>query len=1001
MAPPAIGSTTNGPVTNPPPAGGAVTPAAVTQPTPPVATQPTPPAPSGPTTPTPQTASGHFFLGGSAGFGWPSQGSDDFQLRDDQGFNLSESRYGARIGWSFTASDDGSHRFNPYVQYESVTSEVKPVSVEEVSLLVDDGEGGTKPEVDTEEAIPNDDSESGPKIPGAQDDPATTDVNESTPAEPVDEKYRDRTHYEQKASGNRFTLGLDYMYLMNSGNFIHGPVVGAFGYIQNLEYEPNTMGPYLTKEWGYRNTWKDASESGFGARVGYAAGYQWPNVSVLASAAVRYEHGIGEINVEIPDREVDDNGLAPIKYTKDTVGADINVDLYVGGTPLVIDQAATNAPTAPAPAGLQLVQIDPNTHAEAATARAEKAVIDAWLAAPGNREKLTKLEFAGDISQVKSALRYVPLHTDPMSWAWRGVLVVPIKKADGTFEEAILMSQVGNLTDTDATNDYLTAAKQPLTVAEIDSMFTAKTAQNTTTVITQAKVDEVVTEFKTEPLVYKNLKPSAADIAKIKQAIAANPKMDNVAITLAFLPVLEEPAIRHLIKVATKLTTAPFDQINFNLEGHTNVDGYTKNKELSERRAQAVQLLFLAKGIAATRIGSVAGFGQTKPQTGMQGRDIRNKRVEFVPTNVITAPGTAPVPGVISSSTPVVDVKWNRAVSYRILKLNPEAIADYKTFEIAKTMMTVQDVHIVFNNGTAAVWGDRVDTVAYTPAAGSPNVPAQVYGYESWNPIDVTPPPAPTGPAPTAPAPSAPAPSAPAPTGATAPQNYQEWQTAFNAAKAELGVAIAAEESGQAIANYITANPVTGVTKDNVDSKIQGLEAVLAVFAAADSKLNELYRAASTAEPKQFADAPVGTTEQAALDAYKVQIEAVFKDTKYDALRKLIAPYFKAIMEKKITFALALTLNKTTVKLPRGKGTVSLSYTRTDTATNVLLQIKKQGTTFTSNIAAHDETAKTFSFEADAPGKFEILRTTFIPGIGVISVVVAVVEVKKTGSGVS
>lgn len=980
----------------------------------PSAPAPSAPAPTG-TTPTPQTASSHFFVGFNEGFTLKQwQNSDDFQLRDDQGFTLFENRVGAHLGGSFALSADGRHRLNVYGQYESVTSETDAVNIGDVSRLVDDGEGGKKPEVDTAEALPNDDSESGPKIPGAQDDPTTT-VDESTPAQPVDEKYADRTHYNQNASGNRFTLGADYMYLMNSGDFIHGPVVGALGYYQAMEYESDTIGPYLPGTWTYRALYKDASEFGVGARVGYALGYQWTWGAALTSLAIRYEHGIGEINVEIPDREVEDKGVAPIEYTKDTVGMDINVDLYAGGTPLVIYQAATTAPTAPAPTGATTYRLDPaNVPPDVTTA---VATMTAWLADTNNQAAIKALGFPAEAKDIKAAARYVPVHSDAanpanVTWAWKAVFVYnlaspPQYGTNGQPAEAILMNRVGNLAATDATR-YTADATQPLDLTTLQAMITANSAQSVT-----VATKEIEEDFKTKPMRFDDNKPNAAGLTTIKakrydiSQITDPTTKKQAIIDLFYEQGMYKPSIERLLKYAEQLNSDQLKGYGFDLVGHTDSRGSpAANNALSARRAEAVRLVLELAGVNTLRFKQVIGKGESEllasdDQRGTPDekltKQMKNRRVEikFETTPTLTSSGTT------TSTTAANKVDWFKATSWRFIKLNPATLADYTAFQGVQTLITVDDIHVTFagDPANAAAWGAAAVTVP-VHLQGSTTVPAQVYGYESWNPVAVTPPPAPTPgtPTPGTPTPGTPTPVTPTPPagGATAPQNLQEWQTALTTAKSELYAAVAAEDSSHAIAKYIKANPVDGITKSNIDTKIQGLEAVLAAFATANSKLNELYRTASTANPNQFTGAPAGTTEQAALDAYKAQIETVFNEAKYDALTKLIAPYFRAVMEKKIAFATALTLDRTTVKLPNGKGTVNLSYTRTDAATNVLLQIRKQGTSYTSPTTIHDTSAKTFSFEVDGPGKYEILRTTYIPEIGLISVVVAVVEVKKT-----
>jgi OmpA-OmpF porin, OOP family len=91
-----------------------------------------------------------------------------------------------------------------------------------------------------------------------------------------------------------------------------------------------------------------------------------------------------------------------------------------------------------------------------------------------------------------------------------------------------------------------------------------------------------------------------------------------------------QPIIDEIVKLLKENPT-----LNLSVEGHTdNVGKSVYNKQLSEKRAQAVASAVTAKGIEAKRLKSV-GYGQEKPLADNASEEgkAKNRRVELVKIN--------------------------------------------------------------------------------------------------------------------------------------------------------------------------------------------------------------------------------------------------------------------------------------------------------------------------------------------------------------------------------
>jgi outer membrane protein OmpA-like peptidoglycan-associated protein len=92
-----------------------------------------------------------------------------------------------------------------------------------------------------------------------------------------------------------------------------------------------------------------------------------------------------------------------------------------------------------------------------------------------------------------------------------------------------------------------------------------------------------------------------------------------------------KPAMQmQLTKIAQALAAVPDQKLL--IEGHTDSDGPNEyNLSLSESRAESVQKILLAGGIAAERM-EIKGFGESKPIAGNStpAGKAQNRRVEIV-----------------------------------------------------------------------------------------------------------------------------------------------------------------------------------------------------------------------------------------------------------------------------------------------------------------------------------------------------------------------------------
>lgn len=96
-----------------------------------------------------------------------------------------------------------------------------------------------------------------------------------------------------------------------------------------------------------------------------------------------------------------------------------------------------------------------------------------------------------------------------------------------------------------------------------------------------------------------------------------------------------------------------FPEVKFRVFGHTDAVGSNAyNKQLGQRRANAVVNYLVANGVSRSRLQAVVSFGETQPLIVTQGRERRNRRT------------VTEVSGFIGSAPMVLDGKY-AAIIYR------------------------------------------------------------------------------------------------------------------------------------------------------------------------------------------------------------------------------------------------------------------------------------------------------------------------------------------------
>jgi len=92
---------------------------------------------------------------------------------------------------------------------------------------------------------------------------------------------------------------------------------------------------------------------------------------------------------------------------------------------------------------------------------------------------------------------------------------------------------------------------------------------------------------------------------------------------------IDDTAFAQATEVYAALTPSEWRSYHFEIAGHTDALGTAAaNEELSQKRAQAVVDLLVARGVSRSQL-TVKGYGFRRPLQGLERLDGRNRRVEI------------------------------------------------------------------------------------------------------------------------------------------------------------------------------------------------------------------------------------------------------------------------------------------------------------------------------------------------------------------------------------
>jgi outer membrane protein OmpA-like peptidoglycan-associated protein len=130
-------------------------------------------------------------------------------------------------------------------------------------------------------------------------------------------------------------------------------------------------------------------------------------------------------------------------------------------------------------------------------------------------------------------------------------------------------------------------------------------------------------------------KPKTATSAPVKAKVAARPSTAKRAIAIKVnfdkgSAVISPDSHEELNTFAAAMKSPELQDKTFWVDGHTDMSGARKtNKQLSQKRAQAVSEYLVSAGVLPERLKS-RGFGPDQPLAGMSRYAAQNRRVELV-----------------------------------------------------------------------------------------------------------------------------------------------------------------------------------------------------------------------------------------------------------------------------------------------------------------------------------------------------------------------------------
>jgi len=170
----------------------------------------------------------------------------------------------------------------------------------------------------------------------------------------------------------------------------------------------------------------------------------------------------------------------------------------------------------------------------------------------------------------------------------------------------------------------------PLFTIGVTTVTTAAEPPASGDVVSQSQIEAALVKPKTRGLVIR----ATTEGRDAQVPGQAQPQSQAAAVNLT-IPFeynsaeLRPEAVQQLIQLEAALRADSLQRFRFLVAGHTDARGDPRyNRELSQRRAEAVRRFLVAAGISAERLDAI-GLGEDRLLLPQQPDDARNRRVEI------------------------------------------------------------------------------------------------------------------------------------------------------------------------------------------------------------------------------------------------------------------------------------------------------------------------------------------------------------------------------------
>jgi outer membrane protein OmpA-like peptidoglycan-associated protein len=168
----------------------------------------------------------------------------------------------------------------------------------------------------------------------------------------------------------------------------------------------------------------------------------------------------------------------------------------------------------------------------------------------------------------------------------------------------------------------------PLVTIGVTTVTTA--AEPPGDVVSQSQIEAALVKPRTRGLVIRATTEGRDAQVPVKSQSQSQPAAVNLTIPFEYNSAeLRPEAVQQLIQLEAALRADSLQRFRFLVAGHTDARGDPRyNRELSQRRAEAVRRFLVAAGISAERLDAV-GLGEDRLLLPQQPDDARNRRVEI------------------------------------------------------------------------------------------------------------------------------------------------------------------------------------------------------------------------------------------------------------------------------------------------------------------------------------------------------------------------------------